>query len=74
MKRPEINWPVLLNEGGWREQSTGGYWPRYIRYHKGVRQLIRHYPPGLCWALYVRGVKQAHGSLSPLLKLADTPG
>lgn len=75
MKRKEIIWPVLINEGGWRQQRLdGAYWPRYVRYHKGRKQLIRHFPAGLCWALYESGKLRAYNSLTPLLKLADTPG
>jgi len=74
MKRPNILWPTLLTDGGWREQITGGYWPRYFRRFRGDRQIIRHYPAGLCWALYVNGVQVARGSLTPLLTLANTPG
>lgn len=71
MKRPTINWPNLLNDGGWRQQQTGGYWPRYFRRYHGQRQIIRHWPPGLCWALWVDGKKVASGSLTPLLTLAS---
>jgi len=72
MRRPTVIWPQLLNDGGWRQQTTGGYWPRYFRRHHGKRQLIRHYPADLCWALYVNGRQVATGSLSPLLTRADT--
>jgi len=71
MKRPPIQWPVLLNDGGWRQQSTGGYWPRYFRRYHSAKQLIRHYPAGLCWALYVDGKQVARGGLDPLLLLAN---
>jgi len=71
--QPQI-WPRLVNEGGWREQSTGGYWPRYYRVRRGVRQSIRHDPQNLCWRLYLNDRKQpvALGGLTALLSLADT--
>jgi len=75
MKQKDINWPTLLNEGGWRiQRMPGAYWPRYIRFHKGRKQLLRHYPQGMCWALYESGRLRGYDSLTPLLKLADTPG
>jgi len=41
MKRPPAQWPHLLRDGCWRAIPVETeYFPKYFRWHRGVRQIV----------------------------------
>lgn len=77
MPSKSLNWPTLLNDGGWREQRVQGeYWPRYHRRRKGQLQYISHHEAtqksGAYWQLEVSSRKVTSGGLSACLYFAES--
>jgi len=79
IKRHRVQWPRLLDEGGWRQVCVGSYFPLYVRtlpaIGKGrVRgQAIFHCPDPITWGLEHDGVVIFYGDLDECLEHADNP-
>jgi len=58
MKRKPCDWPILLQDGGWREQKRRGktYWPVYVRRRWNEKQEVRLVVN--CWVLFRNGNPQ----------------
>jgi len=71
------NWPVILQDGGWRERrKSGQYWPQYYRRKNRTHQLVSHVESfgdkgQAAWVLEVGSLLKASGSLEQVLLTAE---
>jgi len=76
MKTSTQLWPHLLRDGGWREIPVETeYFPKYFRWHKGVRQMVFLNYTLRQWCLLRMGRRQNFYTpcpdLNEALKLGD---
>jgi len=72
MKRSEVEWPKLLEEGGWQHLPDGTYWGYYKRDGRNGRLLtIYHCGDETGWRLLADGQPLAVGDLDGILTEAN---